>query len=113
MVRVDRVMISIHTERSVRRYDMGMVGVLGHGVALEGVLVYMQSLNSFAFLFPDAQSLQYCSLSRILSMLTFQQTFHAHFPADVPYSLDRFLYSSGANERKAKPITSPSTNHAL
>jgi hypothetical protein len=70
MVRVDRVMISIHTERSVRRYDMGMVGVFGHGVALEGVLVYMQSLESFALLFPDAQSLQHCSLSSRPSMLT-------------------------------------------
>ena len=71
MVGVNHVMITIHLERSVRRYDMGMVGVFGHGVALEGVLVYMQSLNSFAFSFSDAQSSQYCSLSRILSMLTF------------------------------------------
>lgn len=70
MFRVDRVMISIYMERSVRRYDMGMVGVSEHGVALEGVLVYMQSLNSFAFSFPDAQSLQHCSLSSRPSMLT-------------------------------------------
>lgn len=70
MVRVDSVMISVYTERSVRRYDMGMVGVFGHGVALEGVLVYMQSLKSFAFSFPDAQSSQYCSLSSRPSMLT-------------------------------------------
>jgi hypothetical protein len=49
---------------------MGMVGVFGHGVALEGVLVYMQSFKFFAFLFPDAQSLQHCSLSSRPSMLT-------------------------------------------
>jgi hypothetical protein len=70
MVGVNHVMITIHLERSVRRYDMGMVGVFGHGVALEGVLVYMQSFKFFAFLFPDAQSLQHCSLSSRPSMLT-------------------------------------------
>jgi hypothetical protein len=70
MVRVDSVMISVYTERSVRRYDMGIVGVFGHGGALEGVLVSMQSLKFFTFSFPDAQSSKYCSLSSRPLMLT-------------------------------------------
>lgn len=70
MARVNCVMITIHMERSVRRYDMDMVGVFGHGVALEGVLVHIQSLNSFAFSFPDAQLLQHCTLFSNPSMLT-------------------------------------------